>query len=241
MEHVTVYARTRAGAPWLDVMRPSGRDFPLQAHLGVNRVATWSPSSSTTVNTDGLPITSVGAVSTPTLAATNLATSMRRWRLTSAATADAAAEQRSAGWACWRGNAAGLGGWTFVTRLSLATLQATGMAFFGLYGSTSALATTLTLATVVNCIGIGFQRGTHTRWQIVHNDASGAPTLINASATFALATDAVVTLIVAASPRRRTPDRSGCGSSKSRRGQCSNGSSPPTCRRTRSSFRRGST
>jgi hypothetical protein len=125
---------------------------------------------------------------------------MRRWRLTSAATADAAAEQRSAGWACWRGNAAGLGGWTFVTRLSLATLQATGMGFFGLYGSTSALATTLALSAVVNCIGIGFQRGTHTRWQIAHNDASGAPTLINASSTFTLATDAVVTLIVAASP-----------------------------------------
>lgn len=197
---IAVYARTRAGAPWLDVMRPSGRDFPLQAHFGVNRIANWSPSTSTTVNTEGLPITSVGTVSTPTLAATNLATSMRRWRLTSAATADSAAEQRSAGWACWRGNAAGLGGWTFVTRISLATLQATGMGFFGLYGSTAALATTLTLATVVNCIGVGFQRGTHTRWQIVHNDASGAPTLINASATFALATDAVITLTVAAAP-----------------------------------------
>ena len=162
-------------------MRPSGRDFPLQAHFGVNRIANWSPSTGTTVNTDGLPITSVGTVSTPTLAATSLATSMRRWRLTSAATADSAAEQRSAGWACWRGNAAGLGGWTFVTRISLATLQATGMGFFGLYGSTAALATTLTLSAVVNCIGIGFQRGTHTRWQIVHNDASGTPTLINAS------------------------------------------------------------
>ena len=30
------------------------------------------------------------------------------------------------------GNAAGLGGWTFVTRISLTTLQATGMGFFGL-------------------------------------------------------------------------------------------------------------
>ena len=197
---IAVYARSRAGAPWLDVMRPSGRDFPLQAHFGVNRIANWSPSTGTTVNTEGLPITSVGTVSTPTLAATSLATSMRRWRLTSAATADSAAEQRSAGWACWRGNAAGLGGWTFVTRISLATLQATGMGFFGLYGSTAALATTLTLSAAVNCVGIGFQRGTHTRWQIVHNDASGTPTLINASATFALATDAVVTLTVASPP-----------------------------------------
>ncbi|WYB26030.1 hypothetical protein WDB86_11310 [Thioclava sp. GXIMD4215] len=46
-----------------------------------------------------------------------------------------------------------------MNRLSLVTLQATGMGFFGLYGSTTALATTLTLSAVVNCIGIGFQRG----------------------------------------------------------------------------------
>ena len=165
-----IYARNRAGAPWIDVMRPSGRDFPLQPHFGVNRIANWSPSVTTTITTEGLPITSVGTVSHPTLAATNLAASMRRWRLTSAALVDSAAEQRSAGWACWRGNAAGLGGWTFVTRISLTTLQATGMGFFGLYGSTAALATTLTLAAAINCIGIGFQRGTHTRWQLVTND-----------------------------------------------------------------------
>jgi hypothetical protein len=85
---------------------------------------------------------------------------------------DSAAEQRSGVFTCWRGNAAGLGGWTFVSRISLATLQATGMAFFGLYGSTAALATTLTLSAVVSCIGIGFQRGTHTRWQLVTNPRS---------------------------------------------------------------------
>lgn len=195
-----VYARNRAGAPWIDVMRPSGRDFPLQPHFGVNRIANWSPSVTTTITTEGLPITSVGTVSTPTLAATNLAASMRRWRLTSAALVDSAAEQRSAGWACWRGNAAGLGGWTFVTRISLTTLQATGMGFFGLYGSTAALATTLTLAAAINCIGIGFQRGTHTRWQLVANDGTGAPTLTDMGASFAIATGGVLTLFIAAPP-----------------------------------------
>ena len=198
--NAAVYARTRAGAPWIDVMRPSGRDFPLQPHFGVNRIANWSPSTTTTVNTEGLPVTSVGTVSTPTLAATNLAASMRRWRLTSAAVVDSAAEQRSAGWACWRGNAAGLGGWTFVTRLSLTTLQATGMGFFGLYGSTAALATTLTLATVLNCIGIGFQRGTHANWQMVTNDGTGAPTLSDMGAPFAIALGGVLTLFIAAPP-----------------------------------------
>jgi len=195
-----VYARNRAGAPWIDVMRPSGRDFPLQPHFGVNRIANWSPSVTTTITTEGLPITSVGTVSHPTLAATNLAASMRRWRLTSAAVVDSAAEQRSAGWACWRGNAAGLGGWTFVTRISLTTLQATGMGFFGLYGSTAALATTLTLAAAINCIGIGFQRGTHTRWQLVANDGTGAPTLTDMGASFAIATGGVLTMFIAAPP-----------------------------------------
>ena len=37
------------------------------------------------------------------------------------------------------------------------------MDFFGLQGWIAALVTTLALATAINCIGIGFQRGTHTR------------------------------------------------------------------------------
>lgn len=167
----------------------------------MNRIATWAPASGTTVTYNGMPRTAVGTVSTPTLATTNLSTSMRRWRVTSAATADAAAEERSAGWVCWRGNAEGLGGFTYVNRLSMVTLQATGMGFFGLYGSVGALATTLTLSAVVNCIGVGFQRGTHTNWQLVRNDASGAPTLTDLGASFPVAsTTNVLTLTLVAAP-----------------------------------------
>lgn len=89
-------------------------------------------------------------------------------------------------------------GWTFVTRLSLATLQATGMAFFGLYGSTAALTTIFTLSAVVSCVGIGSQRGTDTRRHLVTNDASGAPTLVDLGASFAIATGGVLTLTIAA-------------------------------------------
>ncbi len=74
------------------------------------------------------------------------------------------------------------------------------MGFFGLYGSTAALATTLTLAAAINCIGIGFQRGTHTRWQLVANDGAGAPTLTDMGASFAIATGGVLTLYIAAPP-----------------------------------------
>ena len=64
-DKIAVYVRNRAGAPWIDVMRPSGRDFPLQPHFGVNRIANWSPSVTTTITTEGLPINSVGTVSHP--------------------------------------------------------------------------------------------------------------------------------------------------------------------------------
>jgi hypothetical protein len=97
-----VYARSRAGAPWIEVMRPSGRDFPLQPHFGRSRIATGSPSVTATITTEGVSVTSVGTGSHPTLAATSLAASMRRWRLTLAAVvdpvADPVADQRSAVW-----------------------------------------------------------------------------------------------------------------------------------------------
>jgi len=198
---LAVYARDRAGAAWLDVQRPSGRFFPLQPHFGVNRIATWAPSTSTTVNTNGMPRTAVGTVSTPTLTTTNLSTSMRRWRVTSAATAGSAAQERSTGWVCWRGNAEGLGGFSYVNRLSLTILQPTGMGFFGLIGSVAALSTTLSLSAVVNALGIGFERGTHDNWQIVHNDGTGAPSLIDLGAGFPVAsTLSVLTLYIAAAP-----------------------------------------
>jgi hypothetical protein len=82
----------------------------------------------------------------------------------------------------------------------LPTLQANGSGAFRLSGSTTAFATTLTLATAINCIGIGFQRGTHTRWQLVANDGTGAPTLTDMGASFAIAAGGVLTLYVAAPP-----------------------------------------
>ena len=84
-----------------------------------------------------------------------------------------------------------------MTRISL---QATGIGVIGLYGSTAAFATTLTLATAINCIGIGFQRGTHTRWRLVTNDSTGAPTLADMGASFGIATGGVLTLFIAAPP-----------------------------------------
>jgi hypothetical protein len=74
------------------------------------------------------------------------------------------------------------------------------MAFFGLYGAVVNLAPTLLLSAVINCVGIGFQRGTHTNWQLVTNDATGAPTLTDLGASFPINTTDVLTLFIGAAP-----------------------------------------
>lgn len=193
---LALYGRQRAGAPWLEVVRPTGRDFPLQPHTGLNRIGTWAPSTSTTIVVQGIPLTSVGTISHPALSVTSLLTSSRRWRATSAATANSVADQRSALTACWRGNAAGLGGFTLITRISMTTLQPTGIGFFGLLGSAAALATTTVLSALVEAIGLGFERGTHTNWQLVRNDATGAPTLVDLGAGFPVVTGGLITLTI---------------------------------------------
>lgn len=53
-------------------------------------------------------------------------------------------------------------------------------------------------------IGIGFQRGTHTRWQLVANDGTGAPTLPDMGVSFAIARGGVLTLFIAAPPNGRS-------------------------------------
>lgn len=195
-----LYARIRAGMPALDVQRPTGRDFTVQPHIGLVRNLRWIPSNGTAITTEGSTLTSVGTVSTPAITATTLLGSMRRFRLTSAAVVDSVADIRSPNFICFRGAAAGLGGFNYINRFSLQALQATGMGFFGLHGSNAAFATTTTLSSLISAIGIGYQRGTHTNWQLVTNDAAGAPTLTDLGAGFALAIGGVLTLTIAAVP-----------------------------------------
>ncbi|CAN1550421.1 hypothetical protein MCELHM10_02154 [Paracoccaceae bacterium] len=58
----------------------------------------------------------------------------------------------------------------------------------------------MTSTSITSGIGIGFQRGTHTRWQLVANDGTGAPTLTDMGASFGIATGGVLTLFIAAPP-----------------------------------------
>ncbi len=181
-DHLSVYARKRAGRMWLDLQGPSGRDYPVSPHLGFSGIVGWIPETSTTIRVWGLPVTSVGTVSTPTLASTNLLTGTRRWRLTSAATANSAAENRAALAAVWRGNASGLGGFTFVTRVAFTTLSTNRRGLFGLASVTTAISTSQVPSALQNFIGFTWDAAETTlRFQ---HAAAATPTRVDLGANF---------------------------------------------------------
>ena len=180
-----LFGRRRAGADFLEVQRPNGREIPLSPHMGFNRIGTWAPSSGTTVVASGMPRSVVGTVAHPSLASTNLSTSIRRWRVTSSAViTGSASDERAPVTLCWRGNAAGLGGWTYTNRISLVTLQASSNGFFGMLSSASTLAATQSTNTLTNCLGFGFTNGVDTNWQVIHNSGTGTVTKVDMGANF---------------------------------------------------------
>lgn len=77
----------------------------------------------------------------------------------------------------WRGNAAGLGGFTFTISVYKPSTLAGHTGFHGLSSSTSALSATLVPQNMTDCIGLAYE-GTDTNWFLQHNDASGTATRV---------------------------------------------------------------
>ena len=142
----------------------------------------WIPSSGSSISSRGQAPTVAGTASTPALATTNMASSIRRTLLTSAATANSAAELYSGLATVWRGNASGLGGFTFKTRFRPETIPANFTLFVGLVASTSAIAATTNPATgISNYVGVGAATGNTSIRSYVGGVAPGTAVDLGAS------------------------------------------------------------
>lgn len=166
-----VYAKKIGGRMMPKWKGPSGLDTAIQPFLGQNNIIMLLPQTTTTITLWGATNTSVGTVSHPALASTNLRTSMRRWIWTSAATANSASEGRTAAALVWRGDAAGLGGWFYSCRWAVSSSTANQQVAIGLWSATGATATTTVPSNLTNCIFVGWDAA-DTELQIMHNDAS---------------------------------------------------------------------
>lgn len=186
-----LYARSLAGRIVPKWMGPSGVDYPLQPHIGLNNVASWRGGATTTATTfaavtGSMPYTGASptAPTIPTLASTSLRNQTYRSTISTGGTAGGLAYIRANTLRIWRGNAAGLGGFFVVHRFALAGLQ-TGMRVFAGIQDTAANPTNVdpTTNTTPGKIGLAINASTG-NWNLVHNVTGTAPTSIALGANF---------------------------------------------------------
>lgn len=202
-----LYAKAIAGRVMPKWIGPSGVDTPAQASFGFNRIAMSTPSgllaaaATTVFNTWGVTQTNAAtSYANPALASTNLSTSVRRGRLTSAATANALASSYATSTMVWRGNAATLGGFFYTTRFNFATLQTGNRAFIGLRDVIAAPTNIDPLAsTTPGAFGIAINASTgNLKW--INHVTGTAPTPVDLGANFPVNTTDLYELVIFSPP-----------------------------------------
>lgn len=164
---------------------PSNLPPNVQYRNGIGRRGYWSSAGGSAVSNVGLNLTATGTIAAPTIASTNLFTSMQRGNLPTAATAGGLSGLRQNVLNVWRGNAANLGGFYVSATFGIAdaALVAGAITFVGLYGTASHPGPTVSPLTLLNVIGIGHEAA-DTNFSIFHNDGTGSATKISLGANF---------------------------------------------------------
>jgi hypothetical protein len=173
----------------------------LLAHSAVTeRRMEQLPGATTTPQSYGTTWTTTGTLSHPALASTSLATRQRQTLFSSGTTAGTVASTRTALTECWRGNAAGVGGFWYFTRFSLNTLQAGMRAFLGLADVTTAPTNVdPTTSTTPGKIGVAINTNSG-NWNFVTNVTGTAPTVTALGASFPVDITSVYELWLYAAP-----------------------------------------
>jgi hypothetical protein len=180
-----IYVKDIGGRAIFSTIDEWGETNHMQSSLTFNNYSGVLPGATTIPTVIGRTMTFLTTVSHPVIATTNYKTSINRYTQTSAATAGGITGTRVAVNECLRGNAANIGGFYFVGRISLTTLQAGNRAFCGLstLGSTAPTNIDPTTSTTAGVIGLAINANTG-NWNLVHNAAGTAPTIIALGANY---------------------------------------------------------
>lgn len=202
--NLRIYAKDIAGRVLPKWVGPSGVDTPFQANLGFNRVALSTPTGTANCSTGstGIGSTSTGAgtCTVPTLAATNLLTSVRRLTYSTGTTAGTVTYQRQSQLQVWRGNAAGRGGFFYTIRFGLSALATNNRAFVGV-SSSIANPTNIDPTTSATIGRVGMAINTNTgNWNFVTNAVGVAPTVTGLGASFPVNTTDLYELVLFSAP-----------------------------------------
>lgn len=156
------------------------------------------PQSGSTLDTLGIAHNVTGTASTPALASTNLMTSLHRTRLASASGATSTAATRAGYTMCWRGNAAGLGGFLWHCRFGTSTAVAQQRLFVGLY-ETATVIGNVNPSTLLNLVGFGYDSA-GANICTIRNDGAGTATLTSCGANAPVDSSTVFDGFIACAP-----------------------------------------
>lgn len=173
----------------------------LQPLIGNRRMAFIGPSTGAAASVGSTAITTVGTLANPALAATNIVTQARRITNVSAAGAGSLASLYGTQAECWRGNAAGLGGFMFRCRFALEGTLQTGMrAFVGLADVITAPTNVdPTTSTTPGKMGLAINANSG-NWNFVTNITGTAPTVTALDANFPVALGVMLELSLYCAP-----------------------------------------
>jgi hypothetical protein len=203
-----LYARTIAGRVLPKWVGPSGVDYPLQSHLGMNNIRTWRGGNSLVATTFASTLgsmnytgASVTAPTVPVLATTNLLQSTFRSTLSTGVTAGGLAYIRSNNLNIWRGNAAGLGGFLLIHRFALSgTLQPGVRAFVGVVDvASNPTNIDPVIATAPGGVGMAINVNTG-NWRIVNNVTGTSRTFTDLGSSFPVNNTDLLELILFSGP-----------------------------------------
>jgi hypothetical protein len=187
----TLFARYRAGRRTTAQIGPSGVDYSFQPSLWGNKVMTWqAQGNGTSTSTSLFGNSATGTATARNVASGSFAGWMRRLAYVSAGTAGASCGTRHNLAQFGRGDGAGRGGFFYVVRFVVDTVQTDMRWFVGLLNATAVIGN-VNPSTLTNMIGFGIDSGqTTVRW--FNNDGSGTATATDLGASFPATTAAVV-------------------------------------------------
>lgn len=174
----------------------------VQNSIARNKIAWWNPPGNATTVPGVLGIsapTAVGTATTRSVAATNIATRLRRLGYVSSTTAGTLCGHYVTAAQFTTGNGSGLGGFKYVCRfvISDATVQSVARMFVGLSSSVAA-PTNVSPGTLTNCMGVGHIEGATNL--SFFSGGSAAQTPISLGASFPIANNTAYELVIFASP-----------------------------------------
>ncbi len=200
-----LYAREiLPGHTVMKVKRPSGIDSPIQDAVSFNRIAKCMGSNNAVTSFGAANLTFAGTAAAVTPASGTCKSQTQRVRYSSASTGGANTTHivpNAGAWPMMRGGQAGEGGFKYVLRFALQTLQTGNRFFAGLAASTSAAAGAgidLSVTAAPARIGIGFIANTG-NWFLNTSDGTTI-TWTDLGANFPLSTSDMIELVLFCRP-----------------------------------------